>query len=526
MSRSALQGAQRTLVLGVCVAAALLLSEAASFTFVLPRMVEDFQASDAQASLLRQIPNVGALLIMFLAGVVGVRWGERRTLLLSAMVFSVGSLIIMVAPGAAVATVGVLGVNIGRTALFVIGLALISTSVTDTNARAAAFGAFGAILPVAYLLMPVLAGALIDSIGWRAVVATWFVLGVLAAIIIRQTVPTTRSAKTRGELITPTLAGVVLAAAVQAITTLSSAGFGLNFGIELAVGVAAMVGLAVAMRRLPKPSLSLVSLRHGGLLLILVVLLLTQFANLWFYMNLALQYVYGLTSLDTALILIPSQIVAVLAAAYAGRLVQRMGISAAGVIFMAGLGVSLLLSLVLTVGSALWIPAVVMMVYSFFVTGSGVPLTNAIMDASGAGQEGSASAFRNAANSVGSALGVALMTAIVFASMSTSLTDRATAAGASPNDAQTALAELRASASAEDLAAKYAIPLEEVSEIDSSIKGAYFDGMAAHGLVGGLVSFGAAGLFYFARRRQVKRTGILALGEVTDPAPGGSGRPT
>ena len=85
-----------------------------------------------------------------------------------------------------------------------------------------------------------------------------------------------------GELLTPALAGLVLASLVQVITVLPDSGLTTRLTVTIAIGFACLVALIVAMRRMSNPTLSLEPLRHGGLVLMLIVLILTLFANLWF----------------------------------------------------------------------------------------------------------------------------------------------------------------------------------------------------------------------------------------------------
>ncbi|MEK9810112.1 MAG: hypothetical protein VW362_06660, partial [Candidatus Nanopelagicales bacterium] len=89
--------------------------------------------------------------------------------------------------------------------------------------------------------------------------------------------------------------------------------------IAYALAAAGVLGvLAVLMRRLAQPSLSLAPLRDGGFALLLILLLLFCFANLWFYTTLAFEYVYGLSSLQTAAALVPAHVAGLCGAVLAG----------------------------------------------------------------------------------------------------------------------------------------------------------------------------------------------------------------
>lgn len=125
------------------------------------------------------------------------------------------------------------------------------------------------------------------------------------------------------------------------------------------------------------------------------------------------------------------------------------------------------------------------------------------MDLARKGEDGSASAFRGAASSLGSAIGVAVMTTIVFTSAAASLSDQAVASGVDSSTAtEVAGPSMRDGATSEDTASLYSVPVDEVEQIDSMQRNAYLVGLHVHGLVGGAVTLAATVLFYVVRRRQ------------------------
>ncbi len=494
---------QRRIVIAVSVSAVTLLTLTASFNYVLNYMLADLDATDSQSDMIRQIPSIAALLVIFVAGAIGDRLGARRVMLVCCVLFAAGSLITAVAPGMSVATLGLLLANVGRSALFVVALAYMSASVATKDGRAAAFATFSAVMPLSYLVMPLLAGALLAVTTWRAVAFVWVIAGLGGLLAVRVLLPATKPASdSPGEMLTPALAGVVLATGVQVATVLPDNGMTSRLWITAGIGVVALVVLVIALRRMANPSLSLKPLRHGGLVLLLIVLILTLFANLWFYMTMALQYIWGLDSLQVALAMTPAQIVSIGGAALAGRLVQKRGVAVGGAILLLATAATLFASALLQLDTPLWLAMVLVSVYAGAAVGAGVALTNAIMDLARKGEDGSASAFRGAASSLGSAIGVAVMTTIVFTSAAASLSDQAVASGVDSSTATEVATSMRDGATSEDTASLYSVPVDEVEQIDSMQRNAYLVGLHVHGLVGGAVTLAATVLFYVVRRRQ------------------------
>ena len=494
---------QNRIVLAVSISAVMLLTLAASFNFVLNDMLDDLNATDSQTDMARQIPTIAALLVIFVAGIVGQRLGERRVMLACTALYVVGSLVIAVAPVMAVATFGLLLANIGKSALLVVGLAFMSSRIADRDGRASAFATFSAVMPITYLVMPLLAGVILANSSWRWVAVVWAVSGVVGMFAVGRLLPREGvQPDGAGEMLTPALAGLVLAAAVQFVTVFPDQGFTTRVLITVAVGVISLVVLTVALRRMRNPSLSLEPLRRGGLLLLLIVLVLTMFANLWFYMTMALQYIWGLTELQVAIALVPAQLFTIVGAGLSGKFVQRKGVAVAGAVLLVVVAVTLGLSALIQLTTPVWVSIVIVALYSAAAVGAGVALTNAIMDLSSPEEAGSASAFRGAASNLGSAIGVAGMTGIVFLAASTSLQEQAVSAGLDPATASEVATSMRDGATSEDTSSLYAVPVQEVDQIDSMQQQAYLAGLHAHGLAGGAVTLVAAALFYVVRRRQ------------------------
>lgn len=504
----------RRMVLAVSIASALILVEATTFNYVLPALIKDFAIPTADTGFVRLVPNVGALLVVFLAGALGSRWGERRVMVMATLLFLAGALLTLAAVVTPMLIVALLLMNMGRSVLIVVGIALIAARVTDKDARASAFATYGAVLPIAYLFGPILGGLLIDTIGWRAVAALWLISGVSAVAVLMLGVrPSTPDIEHR-ELLTPALAGLFLVGVVQAIDTLGRIGVGVQFLIELGLAVVAVLGLAIARRKLPHPTLSLAVLRHGGVLVLLAVVMLANLANLWFFMNLAFQFVWNLSALQTALLLIPAQALVIVAARLAGTVVQRAGIKVAGTVFMVATGISLLFSLVLSETSPLWLGALTLAVFGACTAATGVPLTNAVMDSVPEDESGNASAFRSAAASIGSALSASIMTTLVFGTMSIALMDRGIAAGFDSATVAAAVRDWEEGAEAQEIVGHFAggpfpVTIEDVNYVTQA---SYMEGLRAHGVAGAVVVFVTAGVFYVARSRQERSAAVARRG--------------
>ncbi|HNE87873.1 MAG TPA: MFS transporter [Actinomycetota bacterium] len=487
----------RRVVLGVSIAAGAAYLQPATLNYLVTPMLASFQAGDSAAATVRETPSVASLLVIFLAAVLAQRYGRRRVLTLGALTLALGSLLVAAAPVLAVAVAGLAVQAVGATVLLVVPLGIIGATVPGRSERARAFAIFSMVSPVVFVVLPVVTSLLMENRSWRVVAFTWAIGGLLAVLAARWALGPDGTGRTKAELLTPALAGVVCMGVAQVA---AHANLSVATAVRLTITLVAAGWLFQAMRRGKPRSLDVTILRQPGFALMLIVVALWCFTQLWYYMTLAYEYVFGLSVLVAALLMVPAQLAAVVGARYAGWMVGRRGMVRTGVWFLMVTGLSLALSVLVGVDSPLWWPVLVTCLYSFASVGAGVPMTNALMDDAVADNETDASAYRQAAIGVGTAIGIAMISAVVFSAFSASLTHQLADAGLDSAPATQIAADLRSGASVQQESSQYAVPVTEVTNIDEAQKRALLDGMDAHGVVGALLSVITAGLFWWSRR--------------------------
>ena len=116
--------------------------------------------------------------LLLLGGALGDRWGHRRIFCLGVGVFTLASLGCMLAPDETVLTVMRVIEGVGAALLVPASLALLQQVYVTPQARARAFGLWGAIAGVAATSGPLLGGVLTNTLGWRWVFAINLPVGV------------------------------------------------------------------------------------------------------------------------------------------------------------------------------------------------------------------------------------------------------------------------------------------------------------------------------------------------------------
>ena len=502
----ALAPGQRRLLLGVCLVAGAVTTVAATYNYLLNPMLTGLHATSSQSATVRQLPSIAALLVVFLSGVLGGRLGARRLISGAALLFTTGSVVVACAPAFGVASVGLVLESVGSSAVMVVALGLLSAGISEPETRGAAFSTYAMVSPAVYMVAPVLAGALVGAASWRVVPLLWALGGVAMLFSARRLLPGGVGERAMGELWTPALAGLSLMLVVQGVSHVSQDGWTATSTLVCLGGTVVAVALLVAVyRHADTPSLSLAALQQGGVLVLLVVVVLIPFAaTLWFYATVGYQYVYGLSVLQTALVMAPAQAAGLLGTVVARRLLARRGITFTGFTGILALAASLLLCQFVRYGTPIWVPMLVVAVFAVASTWTGIPITNAIMNSAPAGEEGSASAFRSAAANIGGAVGVVIISTIVYGAVQSSLTSQFQAQGIDTATSAQVAAAMRDGSSSESVSSDYAVPVEQVDQISEDQSRALVDGLHVQSFAGAAFAGVAALVFLAGRRRQVR----------------------
>jgi EmrB/QacA subfamily drug resistance transporter len=308
--------------------------------------------------------------------------------------------------------------GIGAAALAPAGLSLLVTSWPGQRERSRALGTYGAVVSAGFASGAVLGGLLVE-ITWRLVFFVNVPIGValLAASIRLLPADPPRRA---GQLDVP---GAVLATAGVALLVLAvvRAGDTLRATQPALLGGAAIVLLAafvVRERRAPAPLLNLALLKDRGIAganLTLIAVGAFSAAQV-LLTTLYLQEGRGLSPVLTGLCFIPQAAGAFALAGPAGRLVPALGPRRA-------LAIALLIALLALTGTAVAVQAGVLagLLSAQFVLGLAARLSQVSSTLAGtsgpvaAKSEGTASALLTATRQCGSALGVAIVAAMLVA---------------------------------------------------------------------------------------------------------------
>lgn len=417
---------RKRLVLAVCCMSLLIVGMDNTIVNVgLQAIRQDLQTSltDLQWTIDAYTVVIASLVI--LAGSTGDRLGRRRVFQTGLTVFSLGSLLCSLAPS--------LGWLVGFRALQAVGgsmlnpvaMSIITNVFTEPRERARAIGVWGGVVGLSFGLGPVVGGALIDSIGWRAIFWINVPVGVAALVLTAILVPEPRATRPRrldpvGQLLVMALLGGLTFAIIEAPRVGWASG---QTVVALALAITAAVALLRYEPRRAEPLIDLRffrSLPFSGATLI-AVCAFGALSGFLFVSSLYLQEVRGLSPLVAGCFLLPLAAMTLVRGPLSGRLVASRG----------GRLPLLLSGALLTVGGLLLVPTsadepYLRLIFSFAVFAAGFGLVNAPITYTAVSgmpreQAGVAAAIASTSRQVGAALGVAVIGSVLAAGVSGSL---------------------------------------------------------------------------------------------------------
>ncbi|MGW3204245.1 MFS transporter [Streptomyces sp. NPDC001135] len=417
---------RRVLVLTICCMSLLIVSlDSSIVNIALPRISTDLHASMAGLQWTVDAYLLVLASLLMLAGSTADRIGRRRTFQIGLAVFTVGSLLCSIAPGLGWLIVFRMVQAVGGSMLNPVAMAIITNTFTDRAERARAIGMWAGVMGVSTALGPVVGGALVDSLGWRAIFWLNVPIGVLAIVLCQVFVPESRAARARrfdpvGQL----LVVVLLASLIYATIEGREAGWTSPGIIVLfAVFAAALAVLVPYERRRHEPLVELrffKSVPFSGASVV-AVCGMGAMSGFLFINPLYLQNARGMSALEAGLCTLPIAVMSLLISPRSGRMVARRGPRLPLVIA----GVAITLAAVVQTGldngtAVVWL----LVVYAVFGLGFGMqnpPITHTAMSGMPTEQAGVAAGIISTSRQVGQALGVAVVGSVVTSNLHGSL---------------------------------------------------------------------------------------------------------
>ena len=415
-----------------CLSLLIVSMDATIVNVAIPSIRAEFGASASQIQWVIDIYTLVLASLLLLSGATGDRFGRRRTFQIGLTVFAVASLMCSLAPSIEMLIGARFLQAIGGSMMNPVAMSIITQVFRGRVERARAIGVWGGVVGISMALGPIVGGALIEYVDWRAVF--WINLPICAIAIVLTAifVPESKSATMRDvDPIGQALGMAFLFGVVFVLIEGPGMGWTNTRIVTVAViAVLAFVAFLYYESRRHDPFIDLRFFRSipFASATMIAVCAFASWGAFLFMMSLYLQGQRGFSAMHTGLIYLPVAVGALIFSPLSGRLVGRFGSRPS--LFVAGtlITAATLMLTQLTATTPVWQLLVVFAVFGVGFSMVNAPITTAAVSGMPTDRAGAASAVASTSRQVGVSLGVALCGSVAGAALATAGADFAVAA--------------------------------------------------------------------------------------------------
>lgn len=410
---------RRAVLIAVCVALMAVIASVTGLNVAQPELAVDFDASQSEVLWFINLYTLSLAALLLPLGALGDRWGRKPMLLAGLTVFGVANVAAAFANSTEMMLASRFAAGVGAAMIMPVTLAVI-TSTFPEEERAKGIGAWTAVGGGGGLLGMYLSAVLVDVASWRWLFALPVALVVVAAVMTMRSVPNTREAtKHRFDSIGSLASAIAVLGLVYGLHEGPVHGWSEPMTLAAsAVGIAASIGFLAWELRQEAPLMDIRLFRDRrlstGSLAILTVFGVQ--AGVLVVLFPYLQVVLGWTAVHATVGMLPMAVLMMASSVLAPRVAARagsrptmalgVGLVSAGLVLMATLvsvdgGYMTVLPGMLTLGFGMGLAM--------------TPATEAITGSLPRDKQGLASALNDVTREFGTAIGVALLGAVLTA---------------------------------------------------------------------------------------------------------------
>lgn len=402
----------RLVLLACCLSLFMIAMDVTIINVALPAIEHEFGAGTASLQWTIDAYTLVIASFLMLSGSMADRFGRKRAFQMGMLLFSLGSILCGVAPGAGWLIAARVVQAAGGTLLNPVALAILRHVFTDPRARARALGLWGTVFGVSLAAGPLAGGFLTETYGWRWIFFINVPFGILAIVLTSLFVPESRAGHGRrfdpvGQLLVIAILAALMAGVIEGprLGWESASTLGL-----FAVSIAALAGLVLYEPRRHEPLLDLTLFRSVPFAsaTLIAVCAFAAFAAFLFLNAIYLQNVMGYSAFGAGLCTLPLAAGTIICPILSGRMVGRWGARPSLVAAGLATAVSAVMMLRFDAVTPLWY---ILTSYLIFGVGVGMvnpPITFTAMAGLPQDRAALAGAIASASRQTGASLGVAL----------------------------------------------------------------------------------------------------------------------
>ena len=400
----------------MCFALFMIMLDNTVVNVALPSIQEDLGASLSGLEWTVNIYTLTFAVLLVTGGRLGDILGRRRMFLFGVVVFALSSAAIGLAPDQGWLVAGRAIQGVGAAFMMPATLSIITVTFPPEE-RGKAIGTWAGVSALALAIGPVVGGALTEYVSWRAIFFLNLPVAVGAVAVTLFAAHESRDESRHHTIDWPGIAAISIGLTALVLTLIEGNSWGWGSPEVISLIVTAAVGLtafALIERRVAEPMVDFTLFRSASFLGANMVGFIVSFAMLamFFFTALYMQNILGYSAIEAGVRFLPSTLMIVVIAPFAGRLADRIGPRLPMVAGLSLVTIALFLQTRIDVGTGydLLLPAFVLMGIGMALVMS--PMSTAAMNAVEPQKAGVGSGILSMSRMVGGTFGVAALGAL------------------------------------------------------------------------------------------------------------------
>jgi EmrB/QacA subfamily drug resistance transporter len=419
---------RRAILIAVCIALMAVIASVSGLNVAQPELAVEFDASQSQVLWFINLYTINLAALLLPLGALGDRLGRKPMLLAGLAVFGVASVAAGLATSSEIMLASRFLAGVGAAMIMPVTLAVITSTFPDAE-RSKAIGVWTAVAGGGGILGMYLSAVLVDVASWRWLFVLPVVLIAAAAVMALRSVPNSREGSDHGFDAIGSIASVVaVLGLIYALHEGPVKGWTEPLtAVSLVIGIVSVIVFVMWELRQTAPLLDVRLFRERGLSSGSVTLLgvFGVQAGISVVLYPYFQSVLGWSGLRSTLALMPMALLMMLSSGLAPRVAARAGSRAtmATGIFLGAAALAVMATFVSVDGGYLSIlPG--MLALGLGMGLSMTPSTEAITTSLPRERQGIASALNDVTREFGTALGIALLGAVLSAGYASAISPR------------------------------------------------------------------------------------------------------
>lgn len=224
-------------LIAICLATLMFSLEISSVPVILPTLEKVLNANLKDMQWIMNIYTIGCTTVLMAAGTLADRYGRKRILIITLILFGISSLVCGLAENVTLLVISRFFQGISGGAMLICQVATLSHQFQEGKERSRAFSIWGIILGVGLGFGPIIGGSIIALLSWQWVFLIHVPIAVLAVILVYGYVDESKDSDAKQIDI---WGMITLSAAVFGLTYFITQGPDLGFTSPIALGILAI----------------------------------------------------------------------------------------------------------------------------------------------------------------------------------------------------------------------------------------------------------------------------------------------